>query len=192
MGLGQLEDGAGLCAQLGSLVQDHDHLRELLNVCEPELRRDLYESLKPHLRFEAKPLDVYIAELGQQAEIKQLPTIGENGQLVPFKPALPITSPEYIDARIARAMKEANCEDPLEIELDPAPHPADLLTAKNAIAQAVSKYTLEVNCVRCTKVEFFSGVTRDEAAKASRAKGWVRHPFQFAEICKTCVPKLCQ
>ena len=30
-GLGRLEDGAGLMAQLGFLVQDHEHLRFLLS-----------------------------------------------------------------------------------------------------------------------------------------------------------------
>jgi hypothetical protein len=38
-GLATLESGSGLIAQLGFLVQDHEHLRSLLVRCEPENRR---------------------------------------------------------------------------------------------------------------------------------------------------------
>lgn len=83
-GLATLDDPAGMCQQLGFLVEGHDHFRQLLNRCDPEHRRDMYEALKPHLRFEAKPLDVYISELGQIAEREQLPTIGPDGLFQPF------------------------------------------------------------------------------------------------------------
>ena len=73
-GLGRLEYGAGLISQLGFLVQDHEHLRSLLARCEPENRSTMYDSLKPYLRFPAKPLDVYMAESAERAASQNLPT----------------------------------------------------------------------------------------------------------------------
>jgi hypothetical protein len=84
-GLGQLEDGAGLMAQLGFLVQDHDHLRSLLVRCEPENRSAMYDSLRPYLRFTPKPLDVYIAESAAMAAIQDLPTVDKAGN-IHFRP----------------------------------------------------------------------------------------------------------
>ena len=88
-GLGKLND-PGLIPQLGFLVSrvvtDHDGFRTLIDRCEPSQRRHMYEALKPYLRFEPKPLDVYVAEIGMLAEAKQLPTIDPiSGQFVPFK-----------------------------------------------------------------------------------------------------------
>src|SRR5215831_741035 len=84
-GLGRLEDGAGLMAQLGFLVQDHEHLRSLLARCEPENPSAMYDSLRPYLRFAPKPLDVYIAESAERAARQDLPTIDEAGN-VNFRP----------------------------------------------------------------------------------------------------------
>jgi hypothetical protein len=78
-GLPPLESGRGLCVALGYLVRDHEHLRSLLARCEPEHRVDMYEGLKAGLRFEPKPLDVYISESAMKAEREQLPTIDEEG-----------------------------------------------------------------------------------------------------------------
>ena len=85
-GLGRLEDGAGLVAQLGFLVQDHEHLRSLLIRCEPENRSAMYDSLKPYLRFTPKLLDVYISESAERAANQGLPTIDETGN-INFSPA---------------------------------------------------------------------------------------------------------
>jgi hypothetical protein len=70
-------------SQLGFLVQDHEHLRSLLVRCEPENRSAMYDSLKPYLRFKAKPLDVYIAESADRAARQDLPTIDETGNISP-------------------------------------------------------------------------------------------------------------
>jgi hypothetical protein len=43
----------------------------------------MYEALRPHLRFEPRPLDVYIAELGMEAEIEKLPVMTGDGKLNP-------------------------------------------------------------------------------------------------------------
>jgi hypothetical protein len=85
-GLGKLEDGAGLMAQLGYMVQDHEHFRSLLVRCEPENRSAMYDSLKPYLRFTPKPLDVYIAESADRAARQDLPTIDAAGN-INFSPA---------------------------------------------------------------------------------------------------------
>jgi hypothetical protein len=79
-GLGRLEDGAGLMAQLGYMVQDHEHFRSLLVRCEPENRSAMYDSLKPYLRFTPKPLDVYISESAERAANQDLPTNRQHGQ----------------------------------------------------------------------------------------------------------------
>src|SRR5215831_8055738 len=86
-GLGSLEDGAGLMAQLGFMVQDHEHLRSLLVRCEPENRSAMYDSLRPYLRFTAKPLDVYIAESAEKAAREDLPTYDADGK-INFQPSV--------------------------------------------------------------------------------------------------------
>jgi len=87
-GLAALENGSGLMAQLGFIVQDHEHLRSLLVRCEPENRSAMYHSLKPYLRFTPKRLDAYIAESAERAASQDLPTIYEAGN-IHFRPSLP-------------------------------------------------------------------------------------------------------
>lgn len=86
-GLSTLEDPHGLVAQLGFLIEDHDHFRRALLKCEPDERRNMFESLRPHLSFEPKPLDVYIAEAGAEAEAQQLPTVDAEGKFHAYRPA---------------------------------------------------------------------------------------------------------
>ncbi len=84
-GFAGLDEPGALMQQLGFCVADHDAFRSLLTRCEPVERRNMYEALKPHLRFEAKALDVYLAEAGAIAEAKQLPTTDDTGALTAFK-----------------------------------------------------------------------------------------------------------
>ena len=84
-GIAQIEDAPQLLMQLGFLVRSHEHLRQLLVACDPDNRAAMYDSLTPNLRFKAKPLDAYIAESGQQAESRQLPTVGPCGTFAPFR-----------------------------------------------------------------------------------------------------------
>ncbi len=84
-GLSGLDQAGPLMAQLAMFVRDHAHFRSLLNTCEPENRREMYEALSPNLRFQAKPLWEYLLDISTEAEHKQLPTIGEGGKLEPFK-----------------------------------------------------------------------------------------------------------
>lgn len=159
MGLGQLGD-PGLFAALGFLVEGHDHLRQLINACEAPERVNMYNALKPNLRFEAKPLDVYIAELGQEAAARQMPTIEADGSLKPFK----------VGELRMRSREEAELE-----------------TAQNAINEAVAKVHLEVACGHCTRAEIFPGVTRDEALLAARRAGWRYDAERETELCAKCL-----
>jgi hypothetical protein len=81
VGLSTLDDPTGIAQQLGFLVEDDKHFKQLLNRCEPQYRREMYEALRPHLGFEARALDVYIAELGMEAEIAKLPVVTGDGKL---------------------------------------------------------------------------------------------------------------
>ena len=83
-GLATLDDPTGVAQQLGYLVEDDQHFKQLINRCSPEYRRDLYEALRPHLKFNPRPLDAYISELGLEAEIQKLPTVDELGRFKPF------------------------------------------------------------------------------------------------------------
>ena len=49
----------------------------------------------PHLRFKAKPLDVYVASAGQRAEREQWAVIDAQGNLQGFKSAADLQSIEY-------------------------------------------------------------------------------------------------
>ena len=69
---------------LGGIIQDHAHFAELLRACEPVLRREMYEALRPHLRFPAWPLEDYVIQAKQHAEAAGLPVMDEQGFLHPY------------------------------------------------------------------------------------------------------------
>jgi len=77
-------DHPDVVTHLASLVVDHDHFMELLRACEPELRRDMYEAMSPHLYFTPKPLEDYVILAKEQAAAKQLPTLDAEGNLHPY------------------------------------------------------------------------------------------------------------
>jgi hypothetical protein len=66
MGFGGIDD-PNIMKQLAFMVKDHDQFRKLLTTVEPEKRTVAYESLRPHLRFPAWPLDVYMAKAAELA-----------------------------------------------------------------------------------------------------------------------------
>lgn len=82
-GLPSLE-APGVVEALAFLVEDHTHFMELLRACDPELRRDMYESMRPHLRFPAKPLDHYLAMSQAHAAAAELPVMDAQGFLHPY------------------------------------------------------------------------------------------------------------
>lgn len=82
-GLPQLDE-SGATQALARLVEDHKHFEELLRACEPTLRREMYEAMRPHLRFPAAPLDFYVSAAGEHAAAAELPVMDELGNLHPY------------------------------------------------------------------------------------------------------------
>ena len=159
-------------SQLGFLVQDHEHSRSLLVRCEPENRSAMYDSLRPYLRFQAKPLDVYIAESAEKAARLDLPTIDEKGN-VNFSPSLTPTIEQEVAA--------------ISQELDPAQKQV-VDIAQKAVVDALAKWSLTVTCRKCTKAETFSGFRKADALQAARDAGWVYDSWRDgSEICPDCL-----
>jgi hypothetical protein len=159
-GLGQLND-PGLVKQLAFLVHDHEHFRQLLTRCEPLLRKSMYDAMHAYLRFDPKPLDVYLSEAGMDAEQKQLPAYDEaTGKLTEYKPPA-IESLEY---KAEKAIKDA------------------------AIEEKSQGHRLVVVCSKCTREAAFLGVTLVDATIKARRKGWVYQNLdgKESEICPKC------
>ncbi len=116
-GLATLEDPQGLCAHLGFLVEDDKHFKTMLNKCEPQHRREMYEALRPHLSFEARPLDVYIAELGMEAEIQQLPTVDNDGKFHAYRiPEIRSVVQDVVEAAISKKHLTVTCKKCTKVE----------------------------------------------------------------------------
>ena len=82
-GLGSLNE-PGAVEALSRMVQDHDHFGEILRACEPRLRREMYDSMSPNLRFRPRPLESYIIAAKEHASSQQFPTLTEDGNLKPY------------------------------------------------------------------------------------------------------------
>jgi hypothetical protein len=72
MGLNKLEDPALVPAMAalinhGYRLMGHDFFLGLINECEQERRYEMYEALKPHLKFKPWPLEKYISVLKEHA-----------------------------------------------------------------------------------------------------------------------------
>lgn len=106
-GLGGLDD-KNLTHQLAFLVRDHEHFRKILTACEPDKRKAAYDQMRPHLNFQAKPLDVYMAESAEVAERRQLPTYYAADDIRPYKPAE--VGEKKLEAKIEDALSRAVIE----------------------------------------------------------------------------------
>jgi len=103
-------DESGVLEALGFLVEDHTHFTELLKACEPALRRDMYEAMRPHLRFVAKDLESYIMAAKEHANAAELPVIDEHGILHPYRMGtVETTQPASVElwAQCAKCQAEA-------------------------------------------------------------------------------------
>ena len=177
-GFASLEEAPALVSQFASLVYDDKHFATLLNACEPEERRNMYDAMAPNLPFQARPFAMYLIENAQQAEREQLPTIGPGGQLLPFK------VPEFRSPAAA------------------APESADDAIA--TAAAVIAKEHLHVVCAACTHEVTVSAITREECVRELRQLGWrfalkrsgvdPEAPAENVEVCPACVkaraPKL--
>lgn len=104
---GIAEDIGEAIAAMARMVRDHRHLESILSGVDGERRQQMYDSIRPHLRFEAKPLDAYVAAMGRRAEAEQLPVQGPDGKLREFSPARDIASIERAAERaIARELEK--------------------------------------------------------------------------------------
>lgn len=71
--LKDIED-VDILALMGSLIQDHDHLREkLLTEPDPLKRREKLDAMRPHLSFRADTADAYeMAELARKHGVQPI------------------------------------------------------------------------------------------------------------------------
>ena len=153
-------DRQGFMEAIAQLVDGHDHFRELLTGCEPDQRHEMYEALRPHLRFEPKPLDVYLSEAGAIAERMQLPTWNDaEKKFEEFHPAV-IAGPEGDVVQLVTTTIEE-------------------LTAKGH---------LNLVCRKCTKTASFPGATVADAIQRARHAGWTYDELKGdgREICPEC------
>lgn len=92
-------------AQLASTIRDHAHLQRLVTETEPSMRQSFYDSVRPHLKFRAKPMDVYISDAKQMAEREQLPVLQPDGTLQAFKPTQDVATAQKA---MAKAIADRN------------------------------------------------------------------------------------
>lgn len=105
MGFGGIDD-PNIFAQIALLYKTHDAFRGLLMSTHPEQRRIAYESLRPHLCFTAKPLDIYERETKERAEKEQWDVYDGTNFPKPFK------TPELnLDLLATEAIRQKKHED---------------------------------------------------------------------------------
>lgn len=71
MGLAGL-DSPELIQQMAELVNrwpgdKHEYLTDLINECDPENRAEMYNAIRPHLKFKPMALDQYVARIAERA-----------------------------------------------------------------------------------------------------------------------------
>lgn len=142
LGFGHLDD-PNLITQVACLIESHEHFRGLLFSVHPDKRRLAYNSLRAHLRFTAKPLDVYELEIKRLAEEQQWDLIDPNN------PAYPKAF-EVQNIRLNDLAQEAIQQTEHE--------------KKGG--------RLELVCSKCTKQRFFPAPKRKQAYKDAQAEGW--------------------
>lgn len=145
LGFGGLEDPT-IFQQIATLYRNHDAFRGLLMSTAPDQRRIAYDSLRPHLCFVPKPLDVYERETKERAEREQWDVYDGSAYPQPFKVG-EIESDEYKLQKLAAEALEQT-------------------------AHEKAGGTLELCCLKCTFVEHFPAPTRKQAIKTAHDRGW--------------------
>ncbi len=155
--------GTALAQLARDYVRDDKHLTEILADTPPEMKRDVYESLRPNLKFTAKPLDWYETQAKEQAEREKLPILGPDGRLLEFRPAQDISS---VEKRAQEILDEAVAEKTL------------ILRCKK--------------CTALEKFFGLEHESRIDVIKKARRKGWVYDSTGKipAEICPNCETSL--
>jgi hypothetical protein len=177
-GLGKLGD-PGMVRQLGFLVKQviktHEQFRSLLGKCEPQERHHMYEAMKPYLDGlpgGAKPLDVYVAENMLEAEIRQLPTIGPGGELLPFRIPEVRTAPDD------------------ELQAKTPEKTGELAVAQAIIDAEYARVHLALVCKRCTREDVFHAIRKEDAVERARDAGWLYDASSKFEVCPKCAEAL--
>ena len=146
LGFGGLDDPA-IVQQMAFCVQDHEHFRKvLLAVGTGEQRKIAYDVMRPHLRFEAKPLDWYIMRGQQEAEELQLPVQNGDGTFTAFKDYRPKQTP--LEARAENALKDS-------------------------VLRESAKGVLQLVCTKCTQQGIYYATDAIAAYAAAQRHGWV-------------------
>jgi hypothetical protein len=183
-GLGRLEDGAGLVAQLAFLVKDHEHFRQLLEASEPAERVSMYDAMTPSLRFPALPLDVYMAETRAIAERKQLPTLEADGSIRPFHPAEIGTAPT-----VERVYGENGGQDAIYVKL----HPSDPRQQFRVGVEDAAQVTDEEAITHCreygTKLEAEQKANANLLAEANEIAAAALAPKHLEVVCGRCTKR---
>jgi hypothetical protein len=145
VGFGGIDDPS-IFAQIGTLYPSHEAFRGLLMSTAPAQRHLAYDSVRPHLSFVAKPLDVYEREIHEKAEREQWDIWDGSAYPKPFKVG-EIESDQYRIEKLA--------QDAIQAE-----------------QHAKAKGVLELVCTNCTVAEVFPADTRKTATKKAHDYGW--------------------
>lgn len=101
--------GNAILSVLARRIEDHSHFRELLSACEPQLRHEMYEALRPHLLFRAHPLDFYERCARERAENMKLPVLLEDGKLRGYEPIEVRIAQDAVDEQLAQGVLTLVC-----------------------------------------------------------------------------------
>jgi len=166
-GLGSLDD-PGLVGQIGFLarqiIKEHKDFMLWLGKAPLDKRRDMYEAMKPfmdHLPGGCKSLEAYQADLMIDAEVRQLPIQGADGNLLPFRAQDLVTR-----------------------------KPGELGVAQSIFDHEYAKHVLRLTCKRCTFFEEFPAIRKEDAVFVARETGWIIDLREQVEICPKCAEKL--
>lgn len=156
-GLAQLSEPMALFDQLAMGIRTHKDFLDVLRKVEADKRPICYQSLAPRLGFKAKPLDVYVAELGQEAERMKLPIYNhETAMLTPFKVA------------------EIGEKKPVIEQV-----------AEQSIAAEEARMRFDLVCRKCTREQVIFADDDAAADKLAEAFGWKREVTGKA-LCPKC------
>ena len=207
LGFGGLDD-PNLNQQIAFCIRDHAQFRNQLFSVEPLKRRLAYEQLRPHLRFTAKPLDVYEAEMRTMAEQQQLPTLRE-GEIYPQE----FKVPELTLDQLATDAIEQNSHEKqgglelvcthctvaeifrakLRKEAYKAAHSAGWRMAEKKAycpQHIPNRCTMTLTCANCPREEKIRCWEPDDGYLKARLSGWVIKDSSFCPTCSSVPDRL--
>lgn len=205
LGFGGLDD-PNLIPQIAFCIRSHEQFRSQLFSVLPERRRLAYEQLRPHLRFAAKPLDVYEAEMKEMAERMQLPSYNEKtGEIIPFKTidqvaqeaisqnahekaggSLELVCTACTVAQVWKAARRTEAEKQAQSD-------GWRWAERNGVMKTYcpkhvpARLSMLLRCSECEKVEKVRAWDEQDGYRSARLAGWV---IGDSAICPKCAVKL--